>query len=41
MEHKEKEIRFISANRLYVRESTLSQDEFTALKKSVVILLGL
>ena len=35
------QIRFISANRLYVRESTLSRDEFAALKKSVAILLGL
>lgn len=35
------QIRFISANRLYVRESTLSRDEFSALKKSVAVLLGL
>ena len=34
------QIRFISANRLYVRESTLSRDEFTALKKSAATLLG-
>lgn len=33
--------RFISANRLSVRESALSRDEFSALKKSVAGLLGL
>ena len=35
------QIRFISANRLSVRESALSRDEFSALKKSVAGLLGL
>lgn len=35
------QIRFISANRLWVRESTLSEEEFTELKKSVATLLGL
>ena len=35
------QVRFISANRLYVRESTLSRDEFEALKKSIAGLLGL
>ena len=34
------QIRFISGNRLYVRESTLSRDEFAALKKSAATLLG-
>lgn len=33
--------RFISANRLSVRESALSRDEFSALKKSIAGLLGL
>lgn len=35
------QIRFISANRLWVRESSLSQEEFRELKKSVAVLLGL
>jgi mRNA interferase MazF len=35
------QIRFISANRLWVRESSLSVDEFRKLKKSVAGLLGL
>lgn len=35
------QMRFISANRLWVRESTLSEEEFTELKKSVATLLGL
>jgi mRNA interferase MazF len=35
------QVRFISANRLYVRESTLSKNEFEELKKSVAHLLGL
>ena len=35
------QIRFISANRLYVRESALSMTEFVELKKSVADLLGL
>jgi mRNA interferase MazF len=35
------QIRFISANRLWVRESTLAEEEFTELKKSVATLLGL
>ncbi len=35
------QMRFISANRLYVRESALSRDEFAELKKSVAGLLGL
>lgn len=35
------QMRFISANRLWVRESTLSPDEFIGLKKSVAKLLGL
>ena len=33
--------RFVSANRLYVRESTLSNDDLDKLKKSVSRLLGL
>ena len=33
--------RFVSANRLYVRESALSDDDFSGLKKSVAKLLGL
>ena len=35
------QIRLISTNRLWVRESTLSQEEFEGLKKSVAKLLGL
>lgn len=35
------QICFISANRLSVRESTLSRDEFATLKKSTAVLLGL
>jgi mRNA interferase MazF len=35
------QIRFISANRLYVRESVLLPNEFAELKKSVAELLGL
>ncbi len=35
------QMRFISANRLWVRESTLSPKEFGELKKSVAKLLGL
>lgn len=35
------QIRLISANRLWVRESALSQEEFEGLKKSVAGLLGL
>ena len=35
------QVRFISANRLSVRESALSRDEFGELKKSVAGLLGL
>ena len=35
------QVRFISANRLSVRESALSRDEFLGLKKSVASLLGL
>lgn len=35
------QIRFISANRLWVRESALSQGDFQTLKKSVALLLGL
>ncbi len=35
------QVRLISANRLWVRESTLSQEEFEELKKSVATLLGL
>ena len=35
------QIRFISANRLYVRDSSLSKNEFNELKKSVSKLLGL
>lgn len=35
------QIRFISANRLYVRESALLPNEFSELKKSVAELLGL
>ncbi len=35
------QIRLISANRLWVRESTLSREEFEELKKSVAGLLGL
>ena len=35
------QIKLISGNRLWVRESTLPQDEFDELKKSVAILLGL
>lgn len=34
-------MRFVSANRLYVRESALSEDDFNGLKKSVAKLLGL
>lgn len=35
------QVRLISANRLWVRESALSQEEFEGLKKSVAKLLGL
>lgn len=35
------QMRFISANRLWVRESSLSASEFNELKKSVAKLLGL
>jgi len=35
------QVRLISANRLWVRESALSQEEFEGLKKSVATLLGL
>ena len=35
------QMRFLSANRLWVRESSLSSEEFSALKKSVAELLGL
>lgn len=35
------QVRFVSANRLYVRESALSRDEFEELKESVAGLLGL
>jgi mRNA interferase MazF len=35
------QIRFISANRLYVRESILLPGDFTEMKKSVAELLGL
>jgi|SRR3989344_2102333 len=35
------QLRFISANRLWVRESSLSESQFLELKKSVAGLLGL
>lgn len=35
------QIKFISGNRLWVRESSLSEEEFLELKKSVAELLGL
>ncbi len=35
------QVRFISANRLYIRESALSEDELNELKKSATKLLGL
>lgn len=35
------QIKFISANRLFVRESFIPEPEFIELKKSVAILLGL
>lgn len=35
------QIKFISANRLFVRESFMPESEFVKLKKSVAILLGL
>jgi mRNA interferase MazF len=35
------QMRFISANRLWARESSLSEEEFGELKKSVATLLGL
>ena len=35
------QIRFISGNRLWVRESTLSAEQFSELKQSVALLLGL
>lgn len=35
------QMRFVSANRLYVRESALSDGDFNGLKKSVAGLLGL
>lgn len=35
------QIRFISGNRLWVRESSLSTSQFSELKKSVAFLLGL
>jgi mRNA interferase MazF len=35
------QVRFISANRMYVRESILSKEQFIELKKAVARLLGL
>ena len=35
------QMKFISANRLWVRESSLSSEEFSGLKKSAAKLLGL
>ena len=35
------QLRFISGNRLWVRESSLPPDQFSELKKSVAYLLGL
>ena len=35
------QMRFISANRLWVRESSLSEEEFEGLKKATAELLGL
>ncbi len=35
------QIRFLSGNRLSVRESSLSEERFSVLKKSVALLLGL